>query len=99
LVNQVQEVYRRQGVDINDRHIELIVRQMSRKVRVIEPGDTDFLIGDRVDRIHFKAVNDALVDQGKRPAVAKQTLQGSPWPLWALRALFQLRRSKRQPVF
>ena len=76
LVNQVQEVYRRQGVDINDRHIELIVRQMSRKVRVIEPGDTEFLIGDRVDRIHFKAVNDALVLEGKRPAVAKQVLQG-----------------------
>ncbi len=76
LVNQVQEVYRRQGVDINDRHIELIVRQMSRKVRVIDPGDTDFLIGDRVDRIHFKAVNDALIQGGKRPAVAKQILQG-----------------------
>lgn len=76
LVNQVQEVYRRQGVDINDRHIELIVRQMSRKVRVVDSGDTDFLIGDRVDRIHFKAVNDALITQGKRPAVAKQTLQG-----------------------
>lgn len=76
LVNQVQEIYRRQGVDINDRHIELIVRQMSRKVRVIEPGDTDFLIGDRVDRIHFKAVNDALIEQGKRPAQAKQVLQG-----------------------
>ena len=76
LVNQIQEVYRRQGVDINDRHIELIVRQMSRKVRVIDQGDTDFLIGDRVDRIHFKAVNDALVTEGKRPATAKQVLQG-----------------------
>lgn len=76
LVNQVQEVYRRQGVDINDRHIELIVRQMSRKMRVIEPGDTDFLIGDRVDKIHFKTVNDALILQGKRPATAKQILQG-----------------------
>lgn len=76
LVNQVQEVYRRQGVDINDRHIEVIVRQMSRKVRVIEPGNTEFLIGDRVDRIHFKAVNDALIEQGKRPAIAKQVLQG-----------------------
>ena len=57
LVDQIQEIYRLQGIDINDRHIELIVRQMLRKVRIIDPGDTDFLIGDRVDRIHFKTVN------------------------------------------
>ena len=60
LVNQIQEIYRLQGIDINDRHIEFIVRQMLRKVRIIDPGDTDFLIGDRVDRIHFKTVNAAL---------------------------------------
>ena len=57
LVNQIQEIYRLQGIDINDRHIELIVRQMLRKVRVVDPGDTDFLIGDRVDHVHFKMVN------------------------------------------
>ena len=57
LVDQIQEIYRLQGIDINDRHIELIVRQMLRKVRVVDAGDTDFLIGDRVDRIHFKMVN------------------------------------------
>src|SRR4029077_19896874 len=56
LVNEIQEIYRLQGIDINDRHIELIVRQMIRKVRIIEPGNSDFLIGDRVDRIHFATV-------------------------------------------
>ncbi len=76
LVNQIQEIYRLQGININDRHIELIVRQMLRKVRIIDPGDTDFLIGDRVDRIHFKTVNAALQAEGKKVAVAKPVLMG-----------------------
>ncbi|OQA34423.1 MAG: DNA-directed RNA polymerase subunit beta' [Candidatus Dependentiae bacterium ADurb.Bin331] len=76
LVNQVQEIYLLQGIDINDRHIELIVRQMLRKVRVVEPGDSDFLIGDRVDRIHFKSVNALLQAEGKKVASAKPTLMG-----------------------
>lgn len=76
LVNQIQEIYRLQGIDINDRHIELIVRQMMRKVRIIEPGDSDFLIGDRVDRIHFNTVNGLLKAQGKKTATAKPILMG-----------------------
>ena len=76
LVNQIQEIYRLQGIDINDRHIEFIVRQMLRKVRVIDPGETDFLIGDRVDKIHFKTVNEALGAEGKRAATAKPILMG-----------------------
>ena len=77
LVDQIQEIYRLQGVDINDRHIELIVRQMLRKVRVIEAGDSDFLIGDRVDCIHFQTVNACIaVLKVKRPAVAKPILMG-----------------------
>lgn len=76
LVNQIQEIYLLQGIDINDRHIELIVRQMLRKVRVVEPGDSDFLIGDRVDRIHFKSVNALLQAEGKKVASAKPTLMG-----------------------
>ena len=76
LVDQIQGIYRTQGIDINDRHIELIVRQMLRKVRVIESGDTDFLIGDRVDRIHFQMVNVALQAAGKKPAVAQPILMG-----------------------
>ena len=76
LVNRIQEIYLLQGITINDRHIELIVRQMLRKVRVTEQGATNFLIGDRVDRIHFKAVNAILQAEGKKVAVAKPTLMG-----------------------
>ena len=53
LVDQIQEIYRLQDVDINDRHIELIVRQMLRKVRIVDGGESDFLIGDRVDLYSF----------------------------------------------
>lgn len=76
LVDQIQGIYRVQGIDINDRHIELIVRQMLRKVRVTDPGDTEFLIGDRVDRIHLQTVNEALRAEGKRPAAAQPVLMG-----------------------
>ncbi len=76
LVNQIQEIYRLQGVSINDRHIELIVRQMVRKVRVIDPGSSDFLVGDRIDRIHFSHVNALLKAQGKKVATAKPILMG-----------------------
>jgi DNA-directed RNA polymerase subunit beta' len=76
LVDQIQEIYRLQGIDINDRHVELITRQMLRKVRIIDPGDTDFLIGDRVDRIHFMTVNSLMQAERKRVAVAKPVLMG-----------------------
>jgi len=76
LVDQIQEIYRLQGIDINDRHIELIVRQMMRKVRVVDSGNTDFLVGDRVDRIHFKTVNELMQAERKRVAVAKPVLMG-----------------------
>ena len=76
IVNQVQEIYRLQGVDIDDRHIELIVKQMLRKVRIVDPGDTDFLIGDRVDKVHFRNVNTLLRAEGKRAAIAKPILMG-----------------------
>ncbi len=76
LVAKIQEIYRLQGVDINDRHIELIVRQMIRKVRVTDAGESDFLVGDRIDRLHFKTVNELLKSQGKRVAKAKPILMG-----------------------
>lgn len=76
LVDQIQQIYRLQGIDLNDKHVELIARQMLRKVRVIDPGDTDFLIGDRVDRIHFQTVNSVLRAQGKKAAMAKPILMG-----------------------
>jgi DNA-directed RNA polymerase subunit beta' len=76
LVDHIQEIYRLQGIDVNDRHIELIVRQMLRKVRIVDPGDADFLIGDQVDRLHLKAINVALQAEGKRVALAKPLLNG-----------------------
>jgi len=76
LVDQVQGIYRHQGVNINDRHIELIVRQMLRKVRITDPGDTDFLIGDRVDRIHLDEINHALHSESKRVVKSKPVLMG-----------------------
>ncbi len=76
LVDQIQSIYRLQGVDINDRHVELIVRQMLRKVRVMDPGNTDFLIGDRVEQAHVRSVNEALIAEGKKPAVVQPILMG-----------------------
>ena len=76
LVNQVQEVYRLQGVEINDKHIEIIVRQMLRKVRITDAGDTDFLWGEQVERQSFKEMNDKAQAEGKRPAEASPALLG-----------------------
>jgi DNA-directed RNA polymerase subunit beta' len=76
LLNEVQEVYRLQGVSINDKHIEVIIRQMLKKVEVTEVGDTDFLVGEQVDKFTFKEVNDKVVKEGGRPAQAKTVLLG-----------------------
>jgi DNA-directed RNA polymerase subunit beta' len=76
LVNEVQEVYRLQGVTINDKHIEIIVRQMLRRVRIEDVGDTDFVVGELVDRFLFQEENERAVGQGKRPATAKPVLLG-----------------------
>ncbi len=76
LVNEVQQIYRLQGVEINDKHIEIIVRQMLRKVRITNPGDTDFLWGEQVMRQHFIEVNEQVASEGKRPAEAQPALLG-----------------------
>ncbi|WP_420422477.1 DNA-directed RNA polymerase subunit beta' [Simkania sp.] len=76
LVNQVQEVYRLQGVDINDKHIEIIVRQMLQKVRVTDPGDTTFLYGENVDKKMFHEQNSKVIDEGGKPAQAAPVLLG-----------------------
>jgi len=76
LVNEVQEVYRLQGVTINDKHIEIIVRQMLRRVRIEDVGDTDFVVGELVDKFLFQEENEKVVAQGKRPATAKPVLLG-----------------------
>ncbi|MBA2337121.1 MAG: DNA-directed RNA polymerase subunit beta' [Acidimicrobiia bacterium] len=76
LVDQVQEVYRSQGVDIHDKHIELIVRQMLRKVRVVNAGDGPFLPAELVDAQEFRDVNKGLVAEGKTPAEGRPELMG-----------------------
>ena len=76
LVNEVQQVYRLQGVEINDKHIEIIVRQMLRKVRITNPGDTDFLWGEQVTRQTFVKVNEQMMMEGRRPAEAQPALLG-----------------------
>ncbi len=76
LVNEVQQVYRLQGVEINDKHIEIIVRQMLRKVTIKNPGATEFLWGDQVSRQRFIEANEAVAQEGKRPAEAQPALLG-----------------------
>ena len=76
LINEIQEVYRLQGVKINDKHIEVIVRQMLQKVEITEPGETTFLTGELVDRLEFDAVNEKAADEGLKIAVALPVLQG-----------------------
>jgi DNA-directed RNA polymerase subunit beta' len=76
MVDEVQEVYRLQGVKINDKHIEIIVRQMMRKVRVKEVGDTDFLAGEQVDRVVFEDANRRMEAEGKELASAEPLLLG-----------------------
>jgi DNA-directed RNA polymerase subunit beta' len=76
LVEEVQKVYRDQGVSIHDKHIELIVRQMTRRVGVQEPGDTGFLPGERVDAKNFRDTNRSMVEGGKRPAEGRPEIMG-----------------------
>ncbi|MDW5596570.1 DNA-directed RNA polymerase subunit beta' [Conexibacter stalactiti] len=76
LVKEVQEVYKSQGVDINDKHIELIVRQMLKKVRVDQKGDTDLLPGVFVDRHDYARINQAVIDAGGEPAQAEEIILG-----------------------
>ncbi|MGE3781826.1 MAG: DNA-directed RNA polymerase subunit beta' [Alphaproteobacteria bacterium] len=76
LINEIQEVYRLQGVRINDKHIEVIVRQMLQKVEIEDPGDTTFLAGEQTDRFEFDRENEKVEAEGLRPATARPVLQG-----------------------
>jgi len=76
LVDEVQEVYRLQGVKINDKHIETIVRQMLRRVKIKDSGDTNLLIDEQVERYVFEEENEKFISKGKKPAVAEPLLQG-----------------------
>ncbi len=76
LLNEIQEVYRLQGVKINDKHIGTIVRQMLQKVRITDAGDTDLLEGENVDRVEFREVNQKAIMDGKKPARSEPLLLG-----------------------
>jgi len=76
LVNEVQEVYRLQGVHINDKHIEMIIRQMLKKIRIEDPGDTEFLATQQVDKWKFQKENTRIIKKGQKPAVATPLLLG-----------------------
>jgi DNA-directed RNA polymerase subunit beta' len=76
LVNEIQEVYRLQGVSINDKHIEVIVRQMLQKVDIVDPGETDLLPGEQIDQSELEAVNEAMAAEGKKPATGTPVLLG-----------------------
>jgi DNA-directed RNA polymerase subunit beta' len=76
LVDEVQEVYRLQGVRINDKHIEVIVRQMMRRVKVTSVGDSDFIMEEQVDKLNFEEANRAVVEKGGKPAVAEPLILG-----------------------
>jgi DNA-directed RNA polymerase subunit beta' len=76
LVNEIQDVYLLQGVKINDKHVEVIVRQMLQKIEIVDPGDTTFLVGEQVDRTEFDRVNERMIAEERRPASAFPVLQG-----------------------
>lgn len=76
LVNEIQEVYRLQGVAINDKHIEVIVRQMLQKVEIDDQGETDLIQGEQIDRIEFDEINAKAKEEGKKPATAHPVLLG-----------------------
>ena len=76
IIAEVQKVYRNQGVDINDKHIEVIARQMLKKVRIEDPGDTAFYTSSLVDLLEFERVNEEMVEKGLKPATGKRTLLG-----------------------
>ena len=76
LVNEIQEVYRLQGVAINDKHIEVMVRQMMRWMRVEDVGDTEFLVDEQVDKVRFLLENERVMEEGGRPAKGKPMLLG-----------------------
>src|SRR5438046_9572472 len=76
LVNEIQDVYRLQGVAINDKHIEVIVRQMLQKVEIDDSGETELIQGEQIDKIELDEINARSVDEGKQPATGHPVLLG-----------------------
>ncbi len=75
-MNEIQDVYRLQGVKINDKHIEMIIRQMLRKKKILDPGDTRFLVGEQVEEWRFLDENELAQNEGKKTATAEPVLLG-----------------------
>lgn len=99
MLREVQKVYRIQGVDINDKHIELIVRQMLKKIVIDSAGDSDFLPGSQVDTLEFTEVNEKLEEEGKRKATGTPIILGITKASLATNSFLQLLRSRRQQRF
>jgi DNA-directed RNA polymerase subunit beta' len=97
LVNEIQEVYRLQGVLINDKHIEVIVRQMLQKVEITDSGDSVYIVGDNVDQIELENANERLIEEGRKPASELRCCSASPRPLCRPRRSSRRRRSRRPP--
>ena len=76
MIREVQRVYRLQGVEINDKHVEMIVRQMLKKIKIEESGDSDVLPGTSMNVLEYNEMNEALIAEGKRPAEGKQVMLG-----------------------
>src|SRR6202008_3087071 len=76
LLNEIQEVYRLQGVSINDKHIEVIVRQMLQKIEITDQGETDMISGEQIDKIEFDQLNAKAKEEGKKPATGTPVLLG-----------------------
>ena len=98
LVNEIQEVYRLQGVKINDKHVEVIVRQMLQKVEVTDPGETTFLVGEQVDKIEFDAVNEKATADNRAPQPACLCCRGSRRRRCRRNRSSRPHRSRRPPV-
>jgi DNA-directed RNA polymerase subunit beta' len=95
LVNEIQEVYRLQGVNINDKHIEVIVRQMMRWIKVEDVGDTEFLVDEQVDKFRFQEENERVKKSGGKPASGRPLLLGITKLRSRRSRLFPQRRSRR----
>jgi len=98
LVNAIQEVYRLQGVNINDKHIETISRQMMRWVKVEDVGDTTFLLEEQVDKFRFREENDRVIADGGRPATGRPLLLGITKASLSTDSFISARASRRPPA-
>ena len=99
LIEEIQKVYRLQGVTINDKHLEVIISRMLFKVRITDPGDTDFFWGDQIDRFAFMDSNEQIAEKGGKPAEGNQFFLASLKHHWKQTVLFLQHLSKKQLAF